>query len=328
MMRREAIVPKISARTVRIVTVTIVLALLSAHGGAVPNADAPILQTANIGHGLALHYVEQGTGTPLIFVHGSLSDGGYWADQIGPFAKHYRAIAYSRRYNYPNVNPVRRGYSAVVDAEDLAAFIHTLHLGKVVVIGHSYGALTALFLAAKHPELVRALVLAEPPAISLLMHLPSDEAKTGKAMFEDIQRKMVAPMQQAFRKGDHDAGIAAFMDYVFNDPHAWDKMPESAREDTLRDAHEWDVMMTTGILFPNIEPPTIRRITAPVLLLSGAKSYEFLGLITEELARLLPNRETIVLPDAGHQMWYQAPDVCRRDVETFLVHIGIPSLHS
>jgi pimeloyl-ACP methyl ester carboxylesterase len=328
MMRREAIVPKISARTVRIVTVTIVLALLSAHGGAVPNADAPILQTANIGHGLALHYVEQGTGTPLIFVHGSLSDGGYWADQVGPFAKHYRAIAYSRRYNYPNVNPVRRGYSAVVDAEDLAAFIHTLHLGKVVVIGHSYGALTALFLAAKHPELVRALVLAEPPAISLLMHLPSDEAKTGKAMFEDIQRKMVAPMQQAFRKGDHDTGIAAFMDYVFNDPHAWDKMPESAREDTLRDAHEWDVMMTTGILFPNIEPPTIRRITAPVLLLSGAKSYQFLGLITEELARLLPNRETIVLPDAGHQMWYQAPDVCRRDVETFLVHIGIPSLHS
>ena len=320
--------PKISARTVRIVTVTIVLALLSAHGGAVPNADAPILQTANIGHGLALHYVEQGTGTPLIFVHGSLSDGGYWADQIGPFAKHYRAIAYSRRYNYPNVNPVRRGYSAVVDAEDLAAFIHTLHLGKVVVIGHSYGALTALFLAAKHPELVRALVLAEPPAISLLMHLPSAEAKTGKAMFEDIQRKMVAPMQQAFRKGDHDAGIAAFMDYVFNDPHAWDKMPESAREDTLRDAHEWDVMMTTGILFPNIEPPTIRRITAPVLLLSGAKSYQFLGLITEELARLLPNRETIVLPDAGHQMWYQAPDVCRRDVETFLVHIGILSLHS
>jgi non-heme chloroperoxidase len=215
-----------------------------------------------------------------------------------------------------------------VDAEDLAAFIHTLHLGKVVVIGHSYGALTALFLAAKHPELVRTLVLAEPPAISLLMHLPSDEAKTGKAMFEDIQRKMVAPMQQAFRKGDHDAGIAAFMDYVFNDPHAWDKMPESAHEDTLRDAHEWDVMMTTGILFPNIEPPKIRRITAPVLLLSGAKSYQFLGLITEELARLLPNRETIVLPDAGHQMWYQAPDVCRRDVETFLVQIGIPSLHS
>src|ERR1700730_15644748 len=295
MMRREAIVSKISTRTRRIVTVTILFGILTAHCGAVTNADAPILQTANIGPGLALHYVEQGTGTPLIFVHGSLSDGGYWADQVGPFAKHYRAIAYSRRYNYPNVNPVRRGSSAVVDAEDLAAFIHTLHLGKVVVSGHSYGALTALFLAAKHPQFIRALVLCEPPAMSLLEHLPGDEAKAGEAIYKDIQRRMVMPMQQAFRRGDRNAGIGVFIDYVFNKPHAWDQMTTSAREETLRDAHEWEVMMTTGTLFPDIQPRTIREITVPVLLLSGAESYPFLRPISEELARLLPNREAIVL---------------------------------
>ena len=314
--------PQVSVGTVRVVIVTIVVALLSGHCVALPIDDAPIIQAVDIGHGITLHYVEMGKGTPVIFVHGSLSDGGYWADQIGPFAEHYRAIAYSRRYNHPNINPAFSGYSAVADAEDLAAFIHALHLGRVVVIGHSYGALTALFLAVKDPELVRALVLAEPPAISLLAHMPGDKAQTGKAMFEDIQRRMVAPMRQAFRRGDRDVGIAAFIDYVFNDVRAWDKMSESARQETLRNAHEWDVMMTTGILFPDIEPPTIRKITAPVLLLSGAKSYPFLGLITEELARLLPNREAIVLPDAGHQMWYQAPDVCRKDVEAFLVRMA------
>lgn len=314
--------PQIYVGTIHVVIVAIVVALLTGHCVALPIADAPIIQAVDIGHGITLHYVEMGKGTPVIFVHGSLSDGGYWADQIGPFAEHYRAIAYSRRYNYPNINPAFSGYSAVVDAEDLAAFIHELHLGKVVVIGHSYGALTALFLAVKHPELVRALVLAEPPAVSLLAQMPGDKAQVGKAMFEDIQRRMVAPMQQAFRRGDRDVGIAAFIDYVFNDVHAWDKMSESARQETLRNAHEWDVMMTTGILFPDIEPTTIRKITAPVLLLSGAKSYPFLGLITEELARLLPNREAIVLPDAGHQMWYQAPDVCRKDVEAFLVRMA------
>jgi pimeloyl-ACP methyl ester carboxylesterase len=73
----------------------------------------------------------------------------------------------------------------------------------------------------------------------------------------------------------------------------------------------------------DIETQTIRNITAPVLLLSGAKSYPFLGLITEELARLLPNHEIIVFSDAGHQMWYQAPDLCRKDVEAFLVRVGI-----
>jgi hypothetical protein len=98
-------------------------------------------------------------------------------------------------------------------------------------------------------------------------------------MFEDIQRGMVAPMGQAFRRGDRDAGIAAFIDYVLNDPPAWDKLSEWSRQETLRNAHEWDVMMTTGILFPEISPPTIRKITTPVLLLSGAKSYPFLGLI-------------------------------------------------
>jgi len=175
-------------------------------------------RTVDIGHKITLHYVENGKGVSVIFVHGSLSDGGYWSDQIGPFAEHYRPIAYSRRYNYPNVNPDEPGYSAVTDAEDLAAFIDALHLGKVVVVGHSYGGLTALFLAARYPDLVRALILAEAPAVPLLAHLPGDEAKRGKAMFEDIQRRMVTPMQEAFRRSDRDAGIRAFMAYVFNDP--------------------------------------------------------------------------------------------------------------
>ena len=310
-------------RVTRFTTFALTCALLAAHAFAQADPQAFAIHAADIGQGIVLHYVDEGAGIPVVFVHGSLSDGGYWADQIGPFSKHYRAIAYSRRYNYPNVNPTRPGYSAVADAEDLAALIHTLHLGRVVVIGHSYGALTALFLAARHPELIRALVLCEPPAIGLLRHAPGDEAKIGKEMFDDIQRRMVGPMQQAFQRNDREAGVAAFIDYVFNDPQTWAKMSESARKETLRDAHEWDAMMTSGTLFPNIGPQTVRRITTPTLLLSGAKSYPFLGLITEELARLLPNRANIVLADAGHQMWYQHPDVCRRDVEEFLARNGI-----
>jgi pimeloyl-ACP methyl ester carboxylesterase len=247
----------------------------------------------------------------------------YWAEQIGPFARNYRAIAYSRRYDYPNDNPARPGYSAVTDAEDLAAFIHALHLGKVVVIGHSYGAYAALFLALKHPELVRAMVLAEPPAIPLLGYLPGDQEKTGKALLAEIQERMVAPMREAFGRGDRDAGIGDFLAYILNDPQAWEKMPQSAREQVLRNAREWDVMMTTGTLFPGIKPAEVRKISIPVLMLSGAKSYPFLGLITEELARLLPKNQSIVFPEAGHQMWYQAPEECRKDVEEFLARNGI-----
>lgn len=309
-------------RAVHVVLCAICVVQVTAIGIAQTNA-APAIQIVDIGQGITLHYVEQGTGTSVIFVHGSLSDGGYWANEVAAFGKNYRAIAYSRRYNYPNDNPARPGYSAIVDSEDLAALIHTLHLGKVVVIGHSYGAYTALFLAIKHPELVRALVLAEPPAISLLGYLPGDEADKGKAMEADIQRRMVVPMQEEFRRGDRDAGISAFLAYVLNDPKAWEKIPQSGREQMLRSAREWDVMMTTGTIFPKIGPAQVRKIRTPVLLLSGAKSYPFLGLITKELARLLPHNQSVVFPNAGHQMWYQDAEECRKDVEDFLARNGI-----
>jgi len=149
--------------------------LTLAFGTPAAAADLPVKSIA-IGHGIRLHYVEQGRGPPLIFIHGSLSDYTYWDDQVTAFATAYHVIAYSRRYNFPNRNPPRPGYSAVTDAEDLAAFIEKRHLGKVFLVGHSYGALTALFLSARHPQRVRAAVLAEPPAVSLLRDLPPDQA--------------------------------------------------------------------------------------------------------------------------------------------------------
>ncbi|MBC5826944.1 MAG: alpha/beta hydrolase [Candidatus Eremiobacteraeota bacterium] len=301
-----------------------VLALIPKGSVANVQPGSPAIKTADIGNGITLHYVEQGKGTPAVFVHGSLSDGGYWADQLEPFSERYRAIAYSRRYDFPNTNPTRAGYSAIVDADDLAGLINTLRLGQVVVIGHSYGALTALFLAHRHPKLVRALVLAEPPAVSLLSDLPGRQHAMGLAMLADIRRRMVLPMRADFHKGDREAGIRAFMAYVFNDPHAWDNMSLAARRETLRDAHEWDVMLTTGTLFPDLRPATVKRITAPVLLMSGRKSYPFLRAIDQELALLLPHNQNVVFAEAGHQMWVQEPDECRRDVEAFLRRNNVP----
>ncbi len=303
----------------RVIAIAIICAILPGTLKAQTPLASPTFAKVAIGDGITLHYVEGGHGTPLVFVHGSLSDYDYWSSEVPYFSRSYRAIAYSRRYDYPNSNPARLGYCAVVDADDLAAFITKLGLGKVNVVGHSYGALTALFLAQKHPpELVRTLVLAEPPAISLLATMPGDDAAKGKAMFADIQRHVVAPMRVAFSHGDREAGVATFIDYVFGDAAAWQKMSPSSRKATMRDAHEWDVMMTTGTLFPALDPSSVRHIMMPVLLLSGAKTYPFLRLIDEDLAHLLPDNRNFVLSKSGHQMWYQQTADTRGAVEAFL----------
>ena len=242
----------------------------------------------------------------------------FWNPQLGPFSEKYRVIAYSRRYNEPNVNKALPGYSAVGDADDLAGLIKELHLGRVHVIGHSYGAYTALFLALRHPELVRSLVIAEAPAVSLLGYLPGEQSEIGKATLADIRQHMEEPMVAAFRKGDQNAGVAEFINYLSNDPKGWEKWPGEARQDTLRNAHEWDVMLTEGELFPDLRPEAVQKIKAPTLLLSGDKTFEFLKLIDEELGRLIPNNRRVVLAGATHHLFYEQPEKCRSVIEEFL----------
>lgn len=132
------------------------------------------------------------------------------------------------------------------------------------------------------------------------------------------------PMKAAFEKGEREAGLRTFMGCVLDNPQAWDKMSDSDRQDIPRHAHEWDVMMTTGELFPDLDPQVVRKIAVPTLLLSGEKAYGFLALIDEELVCLLPHSRRIILRDATHGMWFEQPDVCRKAVLDFWR--GLPEL--
>jgi len=60
----------------------------SSHVAAQTGQEAPLtVQKAIVGNGVELHYVDRGAGVPVVFVHGSLSDGGYWTDQVNAFAQ-------------------------------------------------------------------------------------------------------------------------------------------------------------------------------------------------------------------------------------------------
>jgi non-heme chloroperoxidase len=275
---------------------------------------------ADLDDGTRLYYVTASLGAPVIFVHGSLSDYSYWDGQLAPFAEKYRVLAYSRRYNWPNQNPARRGYSAIADAEDLAGFITSLNLTPAHIVGHSYGAFAALFLAARHPQLVRTLTLAEPPAMSLLAHVPGDAAPQGLAMLKDVRANLVAPMKKAFankraaQADKTEAAVRIFIDYVKGKPGTWDAFSDADKAATLKDAREWEVIFAGGELFPEIRPDEVAQIKAPTLMLSGARSYAFLGLIDQALADLLPGAQHVVFPNATHQMWLEEPEACREAV--------------
>ena len=127
-------------------------------------------------NGADLAYVEQGTGDPLLFIHGSLGDYRSWGLQMATFAERYRVVALSRRRHWPNSWPANdEGLcSAHAHAADLAAFIDTLGLGPCHLVGSSYGALAALTMTVSRPDLTRSLVLGEPPLLSWLRETDGD----------------------------------------------------------------------------------------------------------------------------------------------------------
>jgi len=93
-----------------------------------------------------LHYIDKGAGQPVIFIHGTLSYFRDWQFQIDKVAQNYHVISYSRRYAYPNQWPGNGDDNNLTNnVEDLAELvIRRLNLGTAHLIGHSYGALTAL----------------------------------------------------------------------------------------------------------------------------------------------------------------------------------------
>jgi pimeloyl-ACP methyl ester carboxylesterase len=272
-------------------------------------------------NGVTLNYVDRGSGPAVVLVHGSVEDYRAWEAQVEPLAQRFHVVAYSRRYNFPNHNALSSDqHSAAVEAEDLAALIRKLHLAPAHVVGHSYGAYTALLLAHQHPELVRSLVLSEPPLLRWLPDLPG-----GQALLGDFMDNVWKPAAQAFRANDNEKALQVTTDWfgahqspTVGEPVGYATLPPEAHRYMLENLLEWRALTTSRDAFPPLARKEAGKIRLPALVMAGDHSLELLKLIAEELERVLPNARRVVLPGATHEMWNEFPEACRQILFSFL----------
>ncbi len=110
-------------------------------------------------HGHKIYYAVRGSGPTLVLLHGGGDSGEHsFEQQIELFALHHHIIAPDQvgQGHSPDV-PGPLSYSGMM--QDTAALLQGLKLRNVDVIGFSDGGILALMLAARHPELVRRLVI-------------------------------------------------------------------------------------------------------------------------------------------------------------------------
>jgi esterase len=262
------------------------------------------------GHEMA--YVEEGSGAPLLLVHGALADLRFWAPQMRVFGRRHRAVAVSLRHHWPERwDGAGDDFTTERHAEDVAAFAAALGSGPVRLVGHSRGGYVAFRVARRFPDRVRALVLAEPGGdldASLRPATPAPaEASAPPISFGGAAERI--------RAGDIDGGLAVFAD-ALGGPGAWEGLSERARQ-SMRD--------NAGTLLGQLRerrPPFARAdaeaIGAPTLLVGAERSPPAYARILDALERSLKDVRRVTIPGASHPMNRGNPDAFNAAVLDFL----------
>jgi pimeloyl-ACP methyl ester carboxylesterase len=103
----------------------------------------------------------RGAGVPVLFVHGNSGNLNQWRAQLDHVRQSRRAVAFDLRGMGASDIPRNGDYSISAMVDDVEAVTDALNLRRFVIVGHSYGGSVVAAYAARHPERVAGLVLAD-----------------------------------------------------------------------------------------------------------------------------------------------------------------------
>ncbi len=108
-------------------------------------------------NGIEMHYVEAGSGPPVVLLHGWPFTWFSWRKNIAPLAERYRVIVPDLR-GYGETDKPATGYDKRIMATDVLELCKALGIGRIALIGHDRGARVATRFAKDHPAVVDRLV--------------------------------------------------------------------------------------------------------------------------------------------------------------------------
>ncbi|SET58125.1 alpha/beta fold hydrolase [Stigmatella erecta] len=147
-------------------------------------------------NGLELYYETHGKGRPLVLLHGGLGSTSMFGDNLKALAQHYKVIAVDLQ-GHGRTADIDRPLSVELMADDVAALIQHLKLGRADVFGYSLGGGVALQVGLRHPELVNKLVIVSA-AFRSNAYYPEILAQQGQINEEAAEMMKQTPMYQGY----------------------------------------------------------------------------------------------------------------------------------
>jgi pimeloyl-ACP methyl ester carboxylesterase len=255
-----------------------------------------------------MNVVVRGEGPPLLLVHGSAADSSTWTIQLAALRAHAKMITWDRRGHHRSPLPAGVAFFSVEQhADDAASLIETQAQQKAVVCGSSFGAVVALELCRRRPDLVRGAVLLEPPL------RPTDEQR-------GVPEDFLSEFDRLEKESGGPAAAEFFLRTVLGDA-AFEKMPRPFQERSL--ALWLQIRQDSAALEAyRVRYPELAGLPTPMLLLGGERSAPFYGITLRALHRALPNATLEVLTGAGHMLHAEAHRRFNERLRTFMAQTG------
>jgi pimeloyl-ACP methyl ester carboxylesterase len=267
---------------------------------------------------LTMHVAEAGApdADPIVLLHGWPQHWYLWRRQIPTLAKHYRVIAPDLRgHGWSEAPPT--GYDKENMATDVLALLDALELDRVRLVGHDWGGWIGFLLSLRAPERIRRFV-----ALNIPTPYAGRDPRTFAAMWRFWYMAVIAsPAGPRLIQG-------TFVDRLFErsvKPGAMS--PEERREfvEVLREPERarasqqlYRTFLTREFGAVGIGRYNKRRLTVPTRLLFGEDDFAIpKRMVTADFSRYADDFEVELVPDTGHFIVDEQPDLVNRRILDF-----------
>jgi proline iminopeptidase len=285
-------------------------------------------------HGVLIYYAEIGRGAPLMIVHGGPgASHDYLLPYLLPLARHNRLVFIDERGSGRSEKlEDASGYTVENMVEDVEAVRESLKLGKMSLLGHSYGGVLAQAYALKYQKNLTHLVLSSTFYSTAEMNqvfqkeLAAMDPQTRRKI-EAMEKDGLYDKGKPWEKGRYtnDYMIAAWGDGYF--PYLYQRRPDPNYDPIANGVTSWDLyremwgshgeFVIDGNLKSVEYGDKLKTITVPTLITAGDHD-ECDPVQSKEMQQKIAGSKLVILPQSGHMTFVDQPGLYLKAVADFL----------
>lgn len=287
-------------------------------------------------HGVLVYWKSVGRGAPLFIIHGGPgASHDYFLPHLLPLAQTNRLVFIDERGSgrSERLEDAKR-YTVGAMVEDMEAVRAALGLGKVNLLGHSFGGVLAQAYAFKYPQNLSTLILCSTFHTTKALNKALADIKGAMApelreRIEKMEKDGLYGKGQPWQWGRYpDAYMkAAWAEGYF--PYLYQNRPDPTYDPAAGPMMGWEVYRemwgSTGeyVVDGNLTgldyTESLKKVRVPTLVTAGDHD-ESAPWIAEEMARLVPGARLVIFPKCGHMTFVDQPAMFRKAIDEFILN--------